>query len=75
MVARGSYNVGGNEVWKGRMENDTQQPAEEAWNNDDAALAQKALVAKREAQSKRKSIPPFVQKLSRCVTPHYLGMP
>lgn len=75
MVARGSYNVGGNEVWKGTMENDTQQPAEEAWNNDDAALAQKALVAKREAQSKRKSIPPFVQKLSRCVTLHYLGMP
>jgi hypothetical protein len=36
-----------------------EQPEEE----DD--LEQKALVAKKEAQSKRKQIPPFVQKLSR----------
>lgn len=28
-------------------------------------LEEKAAVAKREAQSKRKQIPPFVQKLSR----------
>jgi len=70
MVARGPYNVGGNEVWNGAMDSSTQQPAEEAWNNDDAALAQKALIAKREAQAKRKSIPPFVQKLSRCVLLH-----
>jgi heat shock transcription factor len=30
-------------------------------------LEEKALIAKREAQAKRKQIPPFVQKLSRCV--------
>ena len=66
MVARGPYNAGGNEVWNGATDNSTQQPAEETWNNDDTALAQRALVAKREAQAKRKSIPPFVQKLSRC---------
>jgi heat shock transcription factor len=29
------------------------------------ALEEKATVAKREAQAKRKQIPPFVQKLSR----------
>lgn len=69
MVARGPYNVGGNEMWNGTMDGSTQQPAGEAWNNDDAALAQKASVAEREAKAKRKSIPPFVQKLSRLVSP------
>lgn len=73
MVARGTYNTGGNEGWDGTMESGTQQPAEESWNDDDAALAQKALVAEREAKSKRKSIPPFVQKLSRCVISPLLG--
>ncbi len=32
---------------------------------DEDDLEQKAMAAKREAQSKRKQIPPFVQKLSR----------
>jgi heat shock transcription factor len=34
-------------------------------NDNIEALEQKALITKREAQSKRKQIPPFVQKLSR----------
>lgn len=32
-------------------------------------LEERAAVAKRESQSKRKQIPPFVQKLSRYVLP------
>lgn len=38
-----------------------------AWEaaDDDEELERKALIAKKEAQSKRKQIPPFVQKLSR----------
>ena len=43
-----------------------QQSAEEGWpaaQYDD--LDQKALIAKRDAQAKRKQIPPFIQKLSR----------
>jgi heat shock transcription factor, other eukaryote len=39
-----------------------------AWEDEDEAeLEQRALAAKREAQAKRKQIPPFVQKLSRLV--------
>jgi heat shock transcription factor len=33
--------------------------------DDDEELEQKAAIAKKDAQSKRKQIPPFVQKLSR----------
>lgn len=36
-----------------------------AWAESLDELYQRALAAKREAQSKRKQIPPFVQKLSR----------
>lgn len=35
------------------------------WGESLAELQQRALIAKREAQAKRKQIPPFVQKLSR----------
>lgn len=35
------------------------------WSDDIADLEAKAQVAKREAQAKRKQIPPFVQKLNR----------
>lgn len=38
-----------------------------AWGESLDELYQRALAAKREAQSKRKQIPPFVQKLSRYV--------
>ena len=40
------------------------------WENiadDDEELEQKAALAKKDAQAKRKQIPPFVQKLSRYV--------
>ena len=43
-----------------------QQSTEDGWpaaQYDD--LDQKALIAKRDAQAKRKQIPPFIQKLSR----------
>lgn len=40
-----------------------------AWENtdDDEELERKAAVAKKDASAKRKTIPPFVQKLSRYV--------
>lgn len=37
----------------------------EGWGESVSDLEQRALVAKREAQAKRKQIPPFVQKLRR----------
>jgi heat shock transcription factor len=40
-------------------------PSFEQVVDEDDDLEQKALAAKKEAQSKRKQIPPFVQKLSR----------
>ena len=47
------------------------QPTPTSWDQlddeDERDLEQRALVAKREAQAKRKQIPPFVQKLSRYV--------
>lgn len=45
--------------------NTTQQQVDSAWSDDLDELDRKAAVAKKEAQSKRKQIPPFVQKLSR----------
>lgn len=52
-------------------ENGLQQLNETGWRNEGDDLDQKALVAKRDAQAKRKQIPPFVQKLSRqaCCVP------
>ena len=41
------------------------QPGQWEAADDDEELEQKAILAKKDAQSKRKSIPPFVQKLSR----------
>jgi heat shock transcription factor len=42
-------------------------PTQQQWEtvDDDEELEQKAAIAKKDAQSKRKQIPPFVQKLSR----------
>lgn len=42
-------------------------PSNDAWGEGEslAELQQRALIAKREAQAKRRQIPPFVQKLSR----------
>ncbi|KAH7386780.1 hypothetical protein DE146DRAFT_680674 [Phaeosphaeria sp. MPI-PUGE-AT-0046c] len=41
-------------------------PTQQQWEtvDDDEELEQKAAIAKKDAQSKRKQIPPFVQKLS-----------
>lgn len=39
-----------------------------------AQLKQRALVAKKDAQAKRKQIPPFIQKLSRYLFPIYLHL-
>jgi heat shock transcription factor len=50
------------------MNNTTSQPGQGAWEameEGDEDLEQRALDAKKEAQAKRKQIPPFVQKLSR----------
>jgi len=46
-------------------------PTQQAWEavDDDEELEQKAAIAKKDAQAKRKQIPPFVQKLSRQVCP------
>jgi len=42
-------------------------PTQQQWENveEEEDLGQKAELAKQDAQSKRKQIPPFVQKLSR----------
>ncbi|KAJ5688821.1 Heat shock factor (HSF)-type DNA-binding [Penicillium macrosclerotiorum] len=45
-------------------QNSGQNPGEGAWGESLEELYQRALTAKREAQAKRKQIPPFVQKLS-----------
>lgn len=52
------------------------------WNNSAATVAEdgeddlerRAMEAKKEAQAKRKQIPPFVQKLSRYVEPGMLAV-
>lgn len=47
------------------------------WENmvdDDEELEQKAAIAKKDAQAKRKQIPPFVQKLSRYVPGRLLSV-
>ncbi|KAL8829604.1 MAG: hypothetical protein Q9170_006090 [Blastenia crenularia] len=53
------------ENWPSVTENSTQQLSEVASANNGDELDQKALIAKGDAQAKRKAIPPFVQKLSR----------
>lgn len=51
-------------------------PVDRVWENmddeDEQDLDQKAAIAKKDAQAKRKQIPPFVQKLSRFVCSHFL---
>lgn len=57
----------GNNGWQD-LNNSTVQPGQGTWEAMDEGeedLEQRALVAKKEAQTKRKQIPPFVQKLSR----------
>ena len=65
LVTGGAFNNGDGEAWTDFTNGTLQQPKEEGWMKDDDNLEQRALVAKREAQGKRKLIPPFIQKLSR----------
>lgn len=50
-------------------------PESGGWSESLDELYQRAMVAKREAQAKRKQIPPFVQKLSRYAGPSVLMVP
>lgn len=65
LVSRGTYNSGGDESWPLLSDDTLQQSQDPTWLNPTDNQEQKAHVAKRDAQSKRKQIPPFVQKLSR----------
>lgn len=66
VITRGSpFTNGESETWPGYTNGALQPPREENWVKDDDNLEQKAMAAKREAQTRRKLIPPFVQKLSR----------
>ena len=66
ILTRGGPLINGEgEAWPGFTNGSLQSPREEGWIKDDDNLEQKAVAAKREAQTRRKLIPPFVQKLSR----------
>jgi heat shock transcription factor len=66
-LVRRTPNLNGQqEQWNGVL-GATEQSQEE----DEEDLNMKVAMAKRDAQGKRKQIPPFVQKLSRCVYPHW----
>ncbi|KAL8849048.1 MAG: hypothetical protein Q9221_005947 [Calogaya cf. arnoldii] len=52
------------ELWSSFGDNGLQPSSEADWPNSGDDLDQKALLAKMDAQTKRKQIPPFVQKLS-----------
>lgn len=65
LVTRGrAINDTGSDQWLGLGDVPTPSSTD-GWVNSDEDLEQKALLAKRDAQAKRKPIPPFVQKLSR----------
>ncbi len=65
LVPRANYNAAGNDTWPLVVDDGIQQANEDAWMNNGDDLEQRAMIAKRETQAKRKQIPPFVQKLSR----------
>ncbi|MCJ1353847.1 MAG: stress-responsive transcription factor hsf1 [Icmadophila ericetorum] len=64
VVTRGNFSNGEQEAWPGFASGVAQKPRQDGWTEEDERLEQKALAAKRDAQAKRKMIPPFVQKLS-----------
>jgi heat shock transcription factor len=66
MVPRVPYNGSTGDAWPDMMLGQERQ-SDSSWQDDDALLDQRALEAKKAAQNSRKSIPPFVQKLSRYV--------
>lgn len=56
-------------------EDATQAPSADGWPMQYDDLDQRAIIAKRDAQAKRKQIPPFIQKLSRYVFSYpHVGM-
>ena len=63
LVQTQTYGPGGNGQW---AENGVQVPTGD-WPVQYDDLDQRAEVAKKESQAKRKQIPPFIQKLSRYV--------
>ena len=68
MISRGSYNGTNGDGWNGQPGAMQQQPqpGQTTWQpDDDSQLDHKAAEAKTKAQASRKTIPPFVQKLSR----------
>lgn len=65
MVSRTTFNNVGNDAWPIISEDNLPQPSEQSWLNNNDDLEQRAQIARRETQAKRKQIPPFVQKLSR----------
>jgi heat shock transcription factor len=60
------YGDTGETDWMGYNDNGQPevQPGEE-WMNDEEEVERRAQIAKRDAQTKRKQIPPFIQKLKR----------
>ena len=68
LVTRGQRQLGDDDAWgdyPDALQLDTRAPAVGAEDDMDELL-ERAQVAKREAMARRKQIPPFVQKLSRC---------
>ena len=65
VVPRRTYNNGGDDTWPLLDEDSLQHNQDSAWLNTTDDLEQKAQIARRDNQAKRKQIPPFVQKLSR----------
>lgn len=65
VVPRRAYNNGADESWSLVSEDTVPQSQDSAWLNTADDLEQKAQIARRDTQAKRKQIPPFVQKLSR----------
>lgn len=66
---RASYTNGNTDGWPALADDGMQQLGDGVWGNNGDDLDQKALIAQKDAQAKRKQIPPFVQKLSRRVSP------
>ncbi|KAL8706602.1 MAG: hypothetical protein Q9201_000349 [Fulgogasparrea decipioides] len=58
------YSNSNADIWPSLAGNGIQQLSDAAWGNNGDDLDRKALAAQRDAQAKRKQIPPFVQKLS-----------
>ena len=63
-----NYANAGNGSWNAAENGGGSVPAGDTWPAQYDELDQRAEMAKRDSQSKRKQIPPFIQKLSRYVS-------